>query len=266
MRVRRHPHHAVGAQVIPVFGVPVLNKPDLLQRLFDSIDYGPIDRLYIIDNGGTVTPQIRPDGLSFPTHVNRIHVADYGYNTGVAGGWNHIIRANAHADWWCIANNDVIIEPGALARLVAAMDTAEPTLARIVMGNEATWGNHFGVFGINAAFIDTVGWFDENLIPIYWEDTDMVMRIEALKARGVHLNLPVLASSTHHDGNRSWSDQPMLAAQNKVSWDGNVTYFTAKKEAIDKGEADVVTWRQPTIERIRAQDWQIPRKDNVKDD
>jgi hypothetical protein len=249
---------------IPVFGVPVLNKPELLQRLFDSIDYGPIDRLYIIDNGGTVTPQVRPDGIRFPTHVGTIHLADYGYNTGVAGGWNHIIRANIHARWWCIANNDVILEAGALARLVDAMESDSPTLARIVMGNEANWGNHFGVFGVNAALIDTVGWFDENMIPIYWEDTDYIMRIEALKAKGVELNLPVIPSSTHHDGNRSWNDQPDLAAQNKVSWDGNVSYFTDKKQGIDNDELPVVTWPQPTVGRIRAQDWYIPRKDNVK--
>jgi hypothetical protein len=250
--------------VIPVFGVPVLNRYDLLQRMFDSVDE-PIGRIYVIDNGGG----LQDETITYPWDVRSIHVADYGYNTGVASGWNHIIRANIGARWWCIANNDIIIEPGALARLVDSMESDAPTLARVVMGNEASWGNHFGVFGINAAFIDTVGWFDENLIPIYWEDTDLIMRIEKLKSQGVELNLPMIPSNTHHDGNQSWKigqDLVMeLAEQNTRSWEGNVSYYTAKKEAIDSGMASVVHWPQPSVSRIRAQDWLIPRRDNVKD-
>ena len=243
--------------MIPVFGVPILNKYNLFQRMLDTIDE-PIGRLYVIDNGG----ELDASSIRWPWDTQSIHVADYGYNTGVAGGWNHIIRANIRSEWWCIANNDVVLAPGALSRLQDEMGSDKPTLARVIMGNERAWGNHFGVFGINAAFIDTVGWFDENLIPIYWEDTDYVMRIEALKARGVEFNLPIIDSTTHHDGNQSWTDIPHLAAQNKNSWDGNVAYFTAKKEAIDKGEGDVVHWPQPTIARLRAQDWDIPRRDN----
>jgi hypothetical protein len=250
---------------IPVFGVPVLNKYHLLQRMFDSIDY-PIDRLYIIDNGG----ELDREAIRWPWDVHRIHVADYGYNTGVAGGWNHIIRANSGAPWWCIANNDVVLEPGALARLFDAMESDSPTLARITMGNERSWGNHFGAFGLNASFVDTVGWFDENIIPIYWEDTDYINRIEVLRRQGVVLNLPIIESpGTHHDGNQSWKtgqSDDALAPQNKVSWDGNVKYYDAKKAAIDKGEASVVHWPQPSIERIRALDWQIPRRDNVRSD
>lgn len=245
--------------MIPVFGVPVLNRYDLLQKLFDTVDE-PIDRIYIIDNGGGLHDTSPP--IRFPWDTKSIHVADYGYNTGVAGGWNHIIRANIHAPWWCINNNDMALQAGALARLADAMGSDKPTLARIVIGNERSWGNHFGTFGINAAFVDTVGWFDENLHPIYWEDTDYIMRIETLLSRGVELNLPKIDSESTHAGNQSWKGNEPLAAQNKVSWDGNVEYFTQKKEAIDRGEASVIHWPQPTIERLRRLDWEIPRRDN----
>jgi len=250
--------------LIPVFGFPILNKPHLMQAMLDTVDH-PIDRIYVVDNGGVVVP----DAVKWPWDTNRIHVADLGYNAGVAASWNMIIRANIEADWWMIACNDVLLEPGSLARVVESMATDKPTLSRLVMGNEASWGNHFGVFALNAQFIEKVGWFDENFIPIFWEDTDYIMRIEAQKSAGYDLNLPVIPSSTHHEGNQSWktgqSLDPVLAPQNSVSWDGNVAYFTRKKEAIDMDEASVVHWRQPSIERIRAQDWRIPWRDNVKD-
>jgi GT2 family glycosyltransferase len=244
--------------MIPVLGMPVLNKHDLMQRMFDSIDYGPIDRLYIIDNSSSIDKS----AVRWPWHINRIHVADPGYNTGVAAAWNMIVRANIHADWWLICNNDMTLEPGVLKKVVDVMSESGnvPTLCRVAMGNES-WGHHFGAFAVNGGFIDTVGWFDENLIPIYFEDTDCLRRVEQHKDA---LNLVLIPSTTHHDGNRSWSEFPLLAAQNKFSWDGNVQYIDSKWGDVHESDG-MVYWPQPKVQRIRAQDWHIDRKDNVRE-
>ncbi len=247
--------------MIPVFGVPILNKPDLLNRLFSTVDYGPIDRLYIIDNGGCIVPS----QINWPTHVNGIHVTDPGFNMGVAASWNLIIRANIDQPWWLFVNNDLTLESGALHRLVDDMEAHSdiPYLSMIEMGNES-WGNHFGAHAINAAAVDKVGWFDENFHPIYFEDTDWKRRAERL---GLAMN--VVRSTTHHDGNRSWADVPHLAEQNKNSWKYNVEYFDSKWSNPSDPvypEDDMRTWPQPSVERLRATAWKNvrTRENNLK--
>jgi len=244
--------------MIPVLGVPVLNRPELLQAMFDTIDYGPIDRLFIIDNGGVIPGNIK----RWPTHVNRYHVANPGYNMGVAASWNHIIKANMNAPWWLIVNNDVKFEPGILQRLVEEV-TDEPAVWRIEMGNESTWGSHFGAFAINAGAVERVGWFDENIYPVYWEDTDFVARANALE-----LPLHLLKSPrTFHEGNASWKRKPELGKANDNSWKGNVAYFTSRWGSEDDGwktPEDPSTWQPPRLSRFRHQQWPVDYKDSGK--
>lgn len=242
--------------MIPSMGIPILNKPHLLQRFFDSIDDGPIDRLLVIDNGSV----IKGANLRWPTDVGSIHVTDPGYNMGVAGSWNHTIRANMNDPWWVLANNDMRLEAGALRALSDSMSgfnhDTEPVISRIQVGNES-WGNHFGVFAVNAAAINQVGWFDENLYPIYFEDTDWMRRAERLDIRRI-----LVPSKSHHDGNESWKGNPVLQAHNKRSWDGNVEYFDGKWKMIDVHAHPPNEWYPPTLQRLREQAWPVERKDS----
>ena len=245
---------------IPVLGVPVLNHNDLFDRMLRTIDY-PVDLLYVVDNGGGV-----PRDMEY-AHLPNIFVADTGYNMGVSASWNLVIKANMDAPWWAIANNDIQIQPGVLARLSETMDSAKgPTIARVAIGNE-DWGNHFGLFALNAALVDTVGWFDENLYPIYFEDTDYIRRLGALERRhsgiddenedsDLEIASILIASSTQHDGNASWKDVPVLAAGNKRSWAGNVEYFDNKWGV---AEPNLTSWRPPSLARLRSQAWHIER-------
>jgi GT2 family glycosyltransferase len=196
---------------------------------------------------------VQGSGLRWPTHVNRYEIARPGYNMGVAASWNHIIKANMNAPWWLIGSNDVKLEHGILQQLVDSI-TEEPGVWRIEMGNEAKWGNHFGVFALNAAAIEKVGWFDENFYPIFWEDTEWIWRAQELN---VPLHL-IKSPKTHHDGNESWKGNPPLIESNKVSWDGNVKYHDAKK-ASGKYE-----WNPPSLSRLRRQQWPVEYKDSGK--
>ena len=53
-----------------------------------------------------------------------MHVVDPGYNMGLAPAWNLAIRANSFADWWVLAQNDILLEPGSLAQLDVLAATA----------------------------------------------------------------------------------------------------------------------------------------------
>jgi GT2 family glycosyltransferase len=208
-----------------------------------SIDH-EVGTLYVVDNGGGV-----PRDMEY-SHLPAIFVADAGFNFGVAASWNLIIRANIHQRWWLICNNDLTFEKGVLDRLVSDVEAhlEEPNISMVEMGNES-WGNHFGAFAVNDLAIDTVGWFDENLHPIYFEDTDWKRRAERI---GIRMN--VVRSSTNHLGNQSWKNDPALALDNSVSWRYNSTYFDEKYAA---AEPDLRYWRQPSIKRLRETSWRV---------
>ncbi len=259
-----------------MYGFPILNKPDLMQRMLGSFDHD-VDRLYIVDNGGVVTSD---DVKDF--RANNIHIADPGFNMGVAGSWNFIIRANIQAAWWLIGCNDIRISPGCIAEVVENMESysGQPHMCRVVMGNESSWGNHFGLFALNPEAIDMIGWFDENIYPIYFEDNDYMERIKRAEKNG--FTVTFVQSNTHHEGNQSYKGDDYLESRNHKTWNINGPYRDSKWFHGD-GEfkypfniddrPEIVTsmdglryFPQPQVWRIREQDWRPPRKDNVKND
>lgn len=261
---------------VPVFGFPILNKPELMRKMLESFDYD-VEKLFIVDNGGIVRA---PDVAHF--RANNIHIADPGFNMGVAGSWNFIMRANINAPWWLIGCNDMSISPGSVARLVEDMEahTGKPHMSKIVMGNEASWGNHFGLFALNPEAIDMVGWFDENIYPIYFEDNDYMERTKRAEKHGFTTTL--VPSDTRHEGNASWKGDSNNSIGNQRTWGINGPYYDSKWSSADYEyeypfdigeEAGLVRdmdglryFPQPTVERIRRQDWHVSRKDNVKND
>ena len=79
--------------MIPLLGVPVLNREDLAARMVCSVDH-PVNELLVVvnaaDKGPTVdaveaaadeNPNIRKVSYSLPS-----------FNLGCGGSWNHIVR------------------------------------------------------------------------------------------------------------------------------------------------------------------------------
>jgi GT2 family glycosyltransferase len=229
-----------------------LNNRSLTDRFLRSIDH-PVGLLYIIDNGNVI-----PHDMEY-AHLPNIHVADLGYNVGVAASWNLTIKANMHQRWWMFCNNDIVLEKGALARLVEDMEANidVPNLSMIEMGNEA-WGNHFGAHAVNDLAIETVGWFDENFHPIYFEDTDWKRRAE-----GLGIRMHVVKSTTNHVGNASWKGRPE-AVDNARSWDYNRDYFDEKWRLITLTDADPRQWTPPSLSRLRNTAWNVDRSGKEK--
>lgn len=190
--------------MIPVLGVPVLNRGDLAKRMLDSVDVPVADTLVIL-NGNADETRAHLAG-QLVTYV------EPGCNLGVAASWNFIVRARPAAPWWLIVNADIEFGAGDLARMVQAMAEPGPRVACLY---------EFGAFGINAAAVDTVGWFDENFYPIYFEDNDY--------RRRCHLaGVPLLnlISRTRHDNSATIGSG--YASHNAVTFPRNADYYAAK--------------------------------------
>lgn len=130
--------------------VPILNRPDLLQRMLGSIDV-PVDRVVVVDNGGVVN--FRP-GMVLPHYcIAETNVVSLPQNIGVAASWNLGIKLMPKASWFLIVNNDITFAPGDLAKIAEA----------VVPGEAGIWqGEWFSAFAITPQTIEKVGWFDEN--------------------------------------------------------------------------------------------------------
>lgn len=190
--------------MIPVLGVPVLNRGDLAERMLGSVDLAVTETLVIL-NGNADETRSHLKG-------HQVTFIDPGFNLGVAASWNFVVRARPAAPWWLIVNADIEFGAGDLERLADAMDKPGPRVACLY---------EFGAFGINAETVDTVGWFDENFHPIYFEDNDY--------RRRCHLaGVPVvnLISRTRHDNSATIASG--YARHNDRTFPRNGDYYAAK--------------------------------------
>lgn len=193
--------------MIPVLGMPVLNRADLAHRMLTSVD-AHVGETLVILNGEPEATRAALAGLDV-TYI------DPGHNLGVAASWNMVIKARPAAPWWFIVNADITLGTGDLARVAEAMRDPAPRLACLF---------EFGAFAINSAAVDTVGWFDENFYPIYFEDNDYRRRcylagvpIVNLISRTQHLNSATIASGYAGHNQRTF---PVNAAYYAGKWGG----------------------------------------------
>jgi GT2 family glycosyltransferase len=213
---------------IPALIVPVLNRPDLLRRLLDSIDF-PVDDLLIIDNGGVV------GNLHRLPKVARTHVLHMPTNLGVAGSWNLGVKSLPFAPWWLIVNSDAYFPPGALESFC----TAARTDALVLSAAAPPWA----AFAIGEQVVGTVGLFDEALYPAYFEDTDY-------ERRCTYHGIPVVQSGVRvaHD-NSSTIAEPRYAEANARTFSINRAYYQAKQY---RGDMTAGEW---TLARRRELSW-----------
>ncbi len=182
------PPLATALDRLPLLGIPILNRADLLAQLLDSLDH-PVDHLAIVDN--SVLPQSKAgqanqgeptevqrylDALCQLGHplVNHIHVARPFRNLGVAASWNLILSSFPEAPIALLANNDVRFAPGVLQSSLALMDVTRPQVLHLLPSPAS-----FSAFLLTALCWDRLGLFDPNFHPAYGEDLDYRDRIRA---------------------------------------------------------------------------------------
>lgn len=145
--------------MIPVIILPVLNRFDLLEESIRSIDH-PVGNLLIIDNSGEYQ---LPKGL----YEGKVQVLNMPANMGVAGSWNLGIKCFPHAPYWVFMSNDNHWLPGGLAEMEKLSDPS-----KLVMSNVA-----WNAFSLGSEIVKSIGLFDENYYPAYYEDTDYMERL-----------------------------------------------------------------------------------------
>jgi GT2 family glycosyltransferase len=190
--------------VIPVIGVPTLNRTDLLVRMIDSIDTD-VGAILVIDNGGNV-PELVTKSPS--------HVVNLPHNIGVAAAWNLVFKLTPRAPWWLIVNDDIAFGPGDLERLAAAMEDPAPRIAMI---------HGFSAFAINQQALELTGFFDENLHPAYFEDNDMTWRASMAGVPLVNVEAHVI-----HEGSATIRGHDIYMAQNGRTFSPNSAYYVEK--------------------------------------
>ena len=99
--------------MVPVIGIPVLNRYDLLERCIRTIDYA-VEHLIIIDNGG----MIEKDCLSLPknSNIENRYILNMPSNLGVATSWNLGIKMTPFAQGWILLNSDAYFERNELQK------------------------------------------------------------------------------------------------------------------------------------------------------
>lgn len=212
--------------MIPLLGIPVLNRGDLLLRCLKSIDF-PIGEIVIINNGRdpSVANAIRKFllDLRLRVHENYTIVWDRPDNLGVAGSWNALLkRANEIGSHYVvIAGNDMQFAPGDLQRV--------HEFAILHPDHELCFGHAHNFFAIRTGSVNSIGYFDENFYPAYLEDCDHFYRIKLTGAKtanvpgctSIHGEAPSWGSSTIH------SDPEYRAACHRTHG-RNFEYYRAK--------------------------------------
>ncbi len=217
---------------IPVFGIPVVNRGDLLLRLVQSIDF-PVGKLYIVNNGndGGVWDVIDRIRCGANPLIDEVVVYSECRNIGVAASWNKIIEANIYTDkseehphvpYFFICANDMCFNKGDLAKMYKAVEENHKD-------NTVICADGFSCFCITKFGVETVGFFDENFYPAYLEDCDYHYRIRmsGLKSCGVPNMKPI-----HGDGLLTGSatikSNPKFEKANTITHGRNHDYYKQK--------------------------------------
>lgn len=214
--------------MIPVLGVPVLARHELLGRMVETVDV-PVDLFVVVDNGGcNGGPTVRGARnywLPIPS------------NLGVASSWNLIIKSTPYAPWWMIANFDIEWPAGSLEQLAAISGPDRLVLS----GGMPPWC----AFTVGEQVVDQVGLFDEHFHPAYFEDNDYERRVRAAGLKVIYSDVPVV----HHNSSTIAAGYERHNASTFVA---NSDYYAAKQATDDMGEG---RWQ---LRRRRQLGWDRP--------
>jgi len=189
---------------VGVMVVPVLNRYDLLVRLFESIHF-PVGRLLIVDNGGRFNSKNLPRN----DWVRQLFVWRMPSNLGVAPSWNLGIKATPDASGWLLMNSDAWFSPGSMEQMAVNF-----TADRIVR-TEQDWA----CVWVGREVVAEVGLFSECFVPAYFEDNDYAWRC------GQHGVVVEVAGSVRHDTSSTIRSDDRLMGLNGRSFDANRQLF-----------------------------------------
>lgn len=186
-----------------------------------------------------------PDVVAACHALNRrgnVEIYDYGVNRGLAKSWNEgLIEAYTDgADVALIANDDAYTDDREDVYRIAVTAIREPRAyftqgMGLDLATDQRVPMRFALAAVNPIALRTVGLFDENLFPIYFEDTDWLRRAELAHAWAGHFALTVKDTSLVHAGSKSRWTVPGNDAQHQRTFAANREYYI-KKWGGDQGQ------------------------------
>ncbi|EDY38979.1 hypothetical protein CPCC7001_1858 [Cyanobium sp. PCC 7001] len=225
------PPPADGLANLPLLGVPILNRPDLLERLLASLDH-PVSTLAIVDNSATAAGpgavSARLEAIRERGHplVKQIRIARPFANLGVAASWNLILTSFPEAATALLANNDVQFAPGVLG---AALERIDPGRAQFLPLLPAP--HAFTAFLLTPLCWDRLGLFDANFHPAYCEDLDYRDRLQASagveQLDGAFAHAAMAALNPSHSA--TLASDPKLRHHNGISYELNRLWYLSER-------------------------------------
>lgn len=209
--------------MIPAVITSIMNRPDYLDRLIDSIDV-PVERGLIVDNGRT---GYQRDGWTVMQPPFR--------SLGWPGTLNFGIAQTPDAPWWLLVNNDAYFEPGMLAHLVAGVTTQE---------RPAVLHHEWTVVALPMAVVERVGLFDEwSFYPLYFDDTDYARRCYLAGVEVIEGPWCLEGDDGDQHAGTTRSD-PELARANNLTWALNRAAYVSKWGGPPGRETFDTPWNQ----------------------
>jgi len=225
------------SEPIPTIIVPTLNGHKRLAYMIESIDYH-VNDLLIIDNGHSDRGAYDLMCIYHNPMIHKTHTISLPSNLGVAASWNLGIKLFPWSEYWCIVNDDVIFEPGALELLELASSSHRIALA----SSPQPWS----AFTIGESVVEQVGLFDEAFYPAYFEDTDYTRRAASILGADVFVHS---AAQINHKNSSTIGSDPVLAAANMRTYITNLETYNCKSETTPES---VIGWN---LSGRRANDW-----------
>ena len=220
----------------PVLAIPVLNRPDLLAKCLASIDTD-VD-LIVIDN----SPAGFAAELIVEHYLGEFFVTEPPANLGYGPSLNHVIQTRPAEPFWLFANADVEFGAGDLDRLIAEMEK----------GGGFVGVTDWRVFGLSAATVDTVGFFDPNFYPAYAEDADYERRCDLAGVSRYFID-----GTTSHVGSVCYRSDERNARHNARTYPANVAYYIEKWGGAPRGGE---TYTTPFNRGGDLGDWRLDRR------
>jgi len=207
--------------MIPILGIPVLNRFDLLDRCLSSIDHA-IGILAIVDNSCGKDPAIAEVIAKHQDKAQQVRVMTPFRNMGVGASWNAIVMQFPSERYWMICGSDVMFEAGTLEK-VDAFAAANYQNYGIMHAHAAN------AFVLTEKAIRTVGLFDENIYPAYLEDCDYHYRCDLAGVQRVNIpDCAIVHGEAPLWGSATVNSDPELCRQNIRTHEGNRRYYVQK--------------------------------------
>ena len=204
---------------IPAIALPVISRGDMLKRCLESLDY-PVDNLIVFVNSEDPSITKTLSELKNSNIRNLVVQHRYKYGRGCGPAFNEVIKAFPHGPYWMLVGADNYFHPGNLAKIDQYCRENSETFY--------FWASDV-IPILTVRGVSTIGLFDENLYPCYFEDSDYVYRIKLAgsEPRGIP-HVGVGHGSEAIRGNVTTHTNLDYKFKNEITYSQNKDYYVRK--------------------------------------